>query len=56
MGADGAEATDALLAALDDETWQVALEASVALRKIGCPTEKVLPALFRRASSRDFQT
>ncbi len=50
MGADGAEATDALLAALDGEPWQFALDASVALRKIGCPAEKALPALLRQAA------
>lgn len=50
MGRDARDATDALLAALDDETWQVAIEASVALRKIGCPAGKALPALLRKAS------
>jgi hypothetical protein len=49
MGKDGAPAVDALLAAIDDKMWMVGINASASLRKIGCPAERALPALIKKA-------
>lgn len=49
MGADGAEAVEPLLAALEDKHWAVGICASEALRAIGCPAERAFPALLRQA-------
>jgi len=49
MGADAAPALDALVEALDDEMWMVAFNAAAAARKVGCPAERALPTLLRRA-------
>lgn len=49
MGPDAGAAVEALVSAIGDEMWFVGINASAALRKIGCPAEKALPALLRGA-------